>query len=434
VPVLKVTITARAPLVFSERRPGNQFRPSTLYIPGAVIRGALAQQFLDTDKQSVEDFRALFVDSSAPTFHNAYPALFTASEPGAHFASSRPLPATAYTCKTEKGFAKLARDTNEMKGHGVFDGLVDRMCCELLGVVVPYSPRCNHPDHGVGGERVESYGGFYALTSEGPRGVEVGLRLSTRAAVNRRRRVSEDQMLYSPLVLDETMEDSSADETSEDGSSDERPRVDTTFHGGIVADEAVRSLIERWLPGLTHVGSGVSRGFGQVIVEVEEAGADGPGGRVERFNELLVQRWKLWEALRDERAPDPTCKPGGGTFFSVTLVSDAILSDEGWIPTVRLEPEMLGDAGLNATLLRCYASVDYRGGWNTAWRLPKDTELVARMGSVYVYHTDYGATDAEWLAALHALEEHGVGARRREGFGEVRVCDEFHGRIQEVGR
>jgi hypothetical protein len=27
-----------------------------------------------------------------------------------------------------------------------------------------------------------------------------------------------------------------------------------------------------------------------------------------------------------------------------------------------------------------------------------------------------------------------VGERRREGFGEVRVCDDFHGRIQEVQR
>src|SRR5437588_138571 len=101
---------------------------------------------------------------------------------------------------------------------------------------------------------------------------------------------------------------------------------------------------------------------------------------------------------------------------------------------VRLEPEMLGDAGRSATLLRCYASADYRGGWNTAWRLPKDTEPAARMGSVYVYHTTDGVDDADWLAALRALEERGVGERRREGFGEVRVCDDFHGMIQEVQR
>ena len=45
-----------------------------------------------------------------------------------------------------------------------------------------------------------------------------------------------------------------------------------------------------------------------------------------------------------------------------------------------------------------------------------------------------GVENADWLTALRTLEEQGVGERRREGFGEVRVCDDFHGRIQEVQR
>jgi CRISPR-associated protein Csx10 len=431
VQVLKVVITARAPLVFSERRPGNQFRPSTTYIPGAVIRGALAQQFLDSRREEGEEFRpendaefrALFTDAGAPLFRNAYPALFSSDAPDNAFTLSRPLPATAYSCKTEPGFRKTR---GELRGHGVFDGLIDRLCCESLGVPVPYLPRCNHKEHEGQGERVEAYGGkFYAAAPEGLLEVSVGSRLSTRVAVDRRRKVAEERMLYSLLVLDET---------TFDAAGDGRDFVETTFHGGTVVGEADRPLVRKWLPGLTHVGSEVARGLGRVSVKVEEGDENEPGGRVREFNELLGDRWKSWEQSKDRNAPDPQRRPGVGTFFSVTLMSDAILRGEGWSPTVRLEPEMLGEAGRNATLLRCYASADYRGGWNTAWRLPKDTELVAGMGSVYIYHTTDGVEDANWLAALRALEERGVGERRREGFGEVRVCDDFHRRIQEVQR
>ncbi|MDQ3918622.1 MAG: CRISPR-associated RAMP protein Csx10 [Acidobacteriota bacterium] len=422
--VLKVVITARAPLVFSERRPSDQFRPSTGYVPGAVIRGALAQQFLDAGQEGGEEFRLLFTGSDAPAFRNAYPALFSSGAAGSAFATSRPLPATAYSCKTDPGLRKVR---GSLRGHGVFDGLIDRLCCESLGVSVPYLPRCNHEEHGGPGERVEAYDGrFYALAPEGLLEVAVGSRLSTRVAVNRRRKVAEPQMLYSPHVLDEV---------TFDYAGDEKVVAETTFHGSVVVNDATHPLVEKWLPGLTHVGSGVARGFGRVAVRVEAEGADEVAGRVVKFNELIERRWKLWlETLSGESAPEPQHGPGAGTFFSVTLMSDAILREDGWSPTMRLETGMLGDAGRNATLIRCYAAAAYRGGWNTAWRLPKDTELVARMGSVYVYHTSDTVDNASWPAALRALEERGVGERRREGFGAVRVCDDFHGMIQEVGK
>lgn len=418
-PILKVTIRARAPLVFSERRPGGQFRPSELYVPGAVVRGALAQQLLDAGEEEGEDFRRLF-RGDAPLFRNAYPAAFHSTDSGVVLLPSRPLPATAYSCKTQGGFESSDEGA---ASHGVFDGLIDRLCCESLGVVVPYVRRCNHPDHGGQGERVEARSGFYALTPEGhPREAKVGLRLTTRVAVNRSRRVAEERMLYSPLVISETMPVKGADEEQQ---------LDTTFHGSVVVDEDCRDLVEQHLRRLTHVGSGAARGFGRVEVKVGEAEEDDPVSRVRTFNDLVTQRWKQWAAVNGGSGSRPARTSGEGTFFAVTLVSDAVLREEGWSPSVHLTPEMLGRAGLKAKLLRCYASSDYRGGWNTAWRLPKDTELVARTGSVYVYHTDDRADDPEWRDALRSLEEAGVGERRREGFGQVRVCDEFHSQIQE---
>lgn len=409
-PILKVSITARAPLVFSERKPGGQFRPSTLYVPGAVLRGALAQQFLDANEIG-DKFHTLFISRDAPLFHNAYPAFSDAEETNGTFISSRPIPVTAYSCKTETGFTRQGR-------HGVYDSLIDRLCCELLGVEIPYLPRCNHPDHKDKGERVEAYGGFYASTTNGKYSASVPTQMTTRVALNRRRRVAEENLLYSPLVISEATKGGAA----------------TTFHGSIAINDENRSVIMDHLPTLTHIGSGVARGFGHVEVKVESAPTDDLSERVKRFNDLIARRWKLWEHLprKLESTAQVTQKPGNGTFLSVMLLSDAILRADDWNPTVRLEPEMLGGAGAHATLLRSYATADYRGGWNTAWRLPKDTEPVARMSSVYVYHTTYETSDENWLNALRELEERGVGHRSVEGCGQVRVCDEFHQEIQEV--
>ena len=97
------------------------------------------------------------------------------------------------------------------------------------------------------------------------------------------------------------------------------------------------------------------------------------------------------------------------------------------MPTMVLTTEMLREAtGVvddSLKLLRAYASYDYRGGWNTGQRLPKDTDLVTRMGSVWVFQVD---NLAPWLGPLADMEVRGVGERTAEGFGEVVICDAFH--------
>jgi CRISPR-associated protein Csx10 len=152
--------------------------------------------------------------------------------------------------------------------------------------------------------------------------------------------------------------------------------------------------------------------------------------RVAAFNQKLRERWRLWEQLPCNG--EPVHRPGEGTFFAVLLASDAILREGGWTPTVRLESQMLGKPLADAELLRCYANLDYRGGWNTGQRLPKDTDLIASMGGVYVYHTSRSLDDESLIEAMCELEEQGVGDRRVEGFGQARVCDEFHQVIQEA--
>lgn len=70
-----------------------------------------------------------------------------------------------------------------------------------------------------------------------------------------------------------------------------------------------------------------------------------------------------------------------------------------------------------------YSSYDYRSGWNSAWGLMKDVELVTNKGAVYLFST---TQPESWYEALAELELTGVGEKTCEGFGQLEVCDDFH--------
>jgi CRISPR-associated protein Csx10 len=114
-------------------------------------------------------------------------------------------------------------------------------------------------------------------------------------------------------------------------------------------------------------------------------------------------------------------------------MADALLRVDGWTPDVLLSPELLGEAGQGAVLVRSYAAMEHRGGWNSAWGLPKDTEPAVRAGGVYLYQVPNDTDLSGRLEALRALEKSGVGERRQEGFGQVRVCDPFHVKMIQRG-
>jgi hypothetical protein len=79
--------------------------------------------------------------------------------------------------------------------------------------------------------------------------------------------------------------------------------------------------------------------------------------------------------------------------------------------------------------VRAQASGQVVGGWNVSWNRHRATVLTAVARSVYLFRTQAG--EDELIAALARLESEGIGARRAEGYGIVRCCDEFH--IQATG-
>ncbi len=392
---IQLTIKALSPLAIGRQKPGGSISEAQDYIPGSVIRGAVAGQMLRQADANPEqpggDFQTLFVDEGAAVFSSAYPTV--------EGQRSRVLPATAVSSKTAPGFKADKADNG-----GVFDTLIDRFCAEGFGHL--YDPNCP-TDSG----RVEPYGGFYSREGKKIRSHSVETRLLTRVGINRRRSTAQEQVFYSIQVINETQK---------------KGKEDSLFSSSIFLEDAeLAQLLAQYLnANRLRLGGSASRGLGKVEIqaEVEDYQAD-THSQIDGFNTALRDRWQKWDSIFG--SPQKPL-PEGHQFFTLNLQSDAILTEQ-WRRTTVISPAMLcAMTGVDDTDLQLhatYSSYDYRSGWNAAWGLMKDVELVTNKGAVYLFSTP---SLESWKPALEELEHGGVGERTPEGFGQVQVCSDFH--------
>lgn len=424
--LVPITIEALGPLAFPERKSGVQFRSSLPYVPGAAIYGALGMLLGKTldDKTFGKLFREL-------RCHNAYPIL-------QGDAWARPLPMTAMQPKGGKDKDKepCCPDCDDKKGgvrRPYDDSLYDRVCWEQQQppalIYAPADPE-GRPWESVG--RV-----FYALEDAecnswqggdklddvviGTR--EVSQRVLTRVSINRRRGTAEDSRLYSPLVLSEVMEDRC------------KQLVQARFRGSIVVPGSGTQILAA-LADVTHLGARQTTGVGAVEMQPQD------GFAYEDSISALQKRIEAMSRRFKEQAALYTALGGSdwqpGTIFTVNLLSDAILLEQGWLPSNELSGEVLEEttrtftdtgeitySGIRAHLIRSFTTTATVGGWNVSWQRPKQTAVATQMGSVFVFQASGELSPADY-AALARLEHDGIGERRAEGYGQVRICDEFH--------
>lgn len=390
---LSIQVKLESPMITGGRKPTGQAVEAINYIRGGLIRGAVAKALL-TDLESNEpdaDFRQLFLDNNAGLFRNCYPG-------------NKILPATAIGCKDSSGF----RTADDDDKHGIFDTLIERIVSEKAEKMFqPTCPQCCG--------RVEAQGGFYTKSNDKYIKKTLNTRLLTRVAINRQRKVAEEGLLYHHTAIDPII-------------TKEKNGIET--HKKVVLNGSARipsSLVEKVAETLRNkvnrLGGSGSRGLGRVSVNVEnQEPFDSVKQRIKDFNTGLKKVWDTYSEL-----PNIEIGQLDGTFFSVNLQSDAILTaEDGWQRTMVLTTRSLqemADCNAEVSFVRSFASYGYVGGWNAAWGLPKETELVTNLGSVFVFHTS--DVDA-WLPALQQLENIGIGNRREEGFGQILICDPFH--------
>lgn len=410
-------IKALSPLAISRQKPGGSISEVESYIPGSVIRGAVAAQILQKYRQQQQreeqqelrqdfsenggDFQALFLGNTPAIFQNAYPA--TIKDKTIVQTEVRVLPSTALSSKNDPGF--------KPKKSGVFDTLIDRFCAEGYGY--PYDPNCPKD-----GGRVDAHSCLYSKLNDKYYAHSVNTRLLTRVGINRRLATAEEEILYSIEVLNE----------SESKGKKPKPVI---YCGSILVEDSLADSLTQFIVDRNEnfrLGGSTSRGLGKVKIQAKIVNIK-PNvvAKVENFNEKLGQRWKEWRVFGSplkELAIDRT-------YFSLDLQSEAILTDN-WQRTTVISEEMLKKfTGVKDSTLKleaAYSSYDYRSGWNAAWGLMKDVELVTNKGAVYLFST---AQPDAWMKALENLEIVGVGDRTCEGFGQIEVCNEFHLVFQE---
>ncbi|MEH1794045.1 type III-D CRISPR-associated RAMP protein Csx10 [Nostoc sp.] len=444
---IKLEITALSPLAIAAKKPGSVSEAED-HIPGSVIRGAIASQILQLSNQQTPriaeqnltadggDFEAFFLGDEPAIFQNAYPAVAKISDES-NPNKSKPdlisrvvndeilvLPATAVSSKTDPGFKPK---------NGVFDTLIDRFCADAFNY--PYDPSDPESIKENADARVEPYSGFYSCKDGKYRSHSNSTRFLTRVGINRQRATSQDDILYSIEVLNESFQ--------------ETPQGQNWHHVVyrseiLVKDAELAKSLTKFInhnSQLFRLGGATSRGLGKVEITATIDEDAVTKARIKEFNEQLETRWQLWlvfgepeNKLLDNR-----------TYFTLDLQADAILT-ENWRRTTVISPKMLCEfvnlddefAQLNdeeeknnfLKLEVAYSSYNYRSGWNSAWGLMKDIELVTNRGSVYLFSINK-ENEKKWTDKLKDLELNGVGDRTSEGFGQIQICNEFHNVFRE---
>lgn len=421
---IELTITAISPLAIGRQKPGGSVTEAESYIPGSVIRGAIAFQILQQANpenpdlsQNGCDFQSLFLGENPAIFQNAYPAIAKVSKDRYEAVPDevQTLPTTAVSSKAESGF--------KPDGNGVFDTLIDRFCAEAYNH--PYDPSCPK-DAG----RVEPYAGFYSKTNDNQyRSHSVSTRFLTRVGINRRRATAEEEILYSIEVLNESFLKNSRAKIK-----DWKPVV---YRSAVIANEELASKLLQFINENTfafRLGGSTSRGLSKVKIEAKEKrNLEEVKSRIGNFNEKLKERWSLWSVFGNPKEN----LLEGRTYFTLDLQADAIFTEQ-WKRTTVISPAMLCQFVSNEFLQLydvetenflqlhvAYSSYDYRSGWNSAWGLMKDVDLVTNKGAVYLFSTTKDKENG-WIEALKELEVEGVGDRTSEGFGQIQVCNDFH--------
>jgi CRISPR-associated protein Csx10 len=406
---IELEIKALSGLAIARQKAGGSIGEAVDYIPGTVIRGAVAAQILDLSNgrsadlsENGGDFQALFLSDNPAIFQNAYPALVINGKiiSKDRLEENGVLPATALSSKNKPGF--------KPKYNGVFDTLIDRFCAEGYGY--PYDPNCPKD-----GGRVDPAGiSFYCKFNKKYHSLSANKRLLTRVGINRRRATSEEEILYSLEVLNE---------------SQEKKQNPVYYRGAILVDEdlaeSLRDFIQQRYQNF-RLGGSTSRGLGKVEINTKkpvDAKTD-VSDRITEFNQKLKERWDKWGVFGSPIKESPTNR----TYFTLDLQSDAILS-ENWRRTTVISKNMLHqsagvkDKDESLRLEAAYSSYEYLSGWNAAWGLMKDVELITNKGGVYLFST---TRPDIWIDKLGELEEKGVGDRTCEGFGQIQICNQFH--------
>lgn len=189
------------------------------------------------------------------------------------------------------------------------------------------------------------------------------------------------------------------------------------FKGSLSVEEsALADLDAVWPEGeyiRIRIGRARSRGQGEALLRRLRA-ADDTDEVKKRLAECQAKA-----ALMSGRL-------AGKAVFAVTLQAPAMVRDSYLLSRTWLEPADVG-LGRDWTLMSWFSLGWTVAGWHAAAGVPRSEQIAIAPGSCFLFGRDVANIDMVALqSAAVRLEEEGIGERRIEGMGEVRVCQAIH--------
>jgi len=381
-----------------------------MYIPGHSFRGALAAHYLKLNSNTVDEkFKKYFVNGNIK-YSPLYPSsmrLKTSSEPNIQKiinkeneitnsnSLSTPFPKTAITCKRWPGFEGMGMQQEQ---HGVRDQLFEWAIYKLTDqkdiTVIDESSRCNFDGCQ---ENMVPLDGFYKRGKNGEMSIrKVKTQISMHTGIMHSTGTVAPAILYSIETIQENF----------------------LFTGIIDINEEDDELLPNFRNFLKNIEIriGNKKTSGQGLCVIQEI-TDFERDDFSKFEERLIN----FDSEFKKVAPKEL---SNGFYFSIDLFSDAIRLDS------RLNYE-IGFANFLPGTELIYETVSpFRiMGWNSATKLPKQTEWATEKGSVAFYRVPQ--LSKELLDKLYQLEQDRIGIRRTEGFGIIRISDPFHWEVRK---
>lgn len=383
----ELSLRSLSPLVLRAERSRVQFTPGLDYIPASAVRGAIAAHYLQADGED-EVFRQMFVAGKV-SFPDLLPS--TEKEPG------RLLPATARLCKRH-GWEHGASLTDALLRLKLAE---DRESLEAFKD--PAWEHCPERDCRDINKRDRVHHGYMTATLKPVEANKRKKRLLTGTAINRATGTAESGMLFSQEALVE----------------DRLFKGVLRFYGDDATGLQARLEQVLYVGSRLRIGAARSRGLGLAEVQEWQDPWGGPEleSRIEAFNEALKRLAEHYKKPVD-----------GAVYFAMTLESHLILRDRTGqaVTSLSSRPDLSTLLGLNGvTLDRHVILPAVVRGWNAQQGFPRADEPSLGRGSVLLFRIDPGY-EAGVYERLASIEHDGLGQRRGEGFGRVRVCDPFH--------
>jgi len=372
---LPVRLTAQSPLLIGTRTSESNFRATLRHIPGAVLRAALAQALVAQDGGGDETSKVNWVTPEGGK--GRFPSL---RKDFGELRITQFLPCDhkhVEACRF--GGCRFAPMTAKHLKYGDDrDKSFDTLFCDSQG-----------------DKRTERVKGF--IHPCGTLANPIQTMVVTKSAMNRFSGTSQDEMLFSTEVIPP-------------------PAVFEGFLSGQFDPAELARLTENGI----RVGGYQTAGYGRCRVEVLS-----PVNTADTREQLRGRIVRCGEKIPVTLRSDAI----------VTLTEPADLTDVGYL---RAYQEALFAELTGVTLTKAVARHGQWRGFDTSKRtkeiLEQQTLHVIQAGAVFLLEAT-GLTD-ELLDRLLALQANGIcreDIHNRNGYGQIRVADEYHFLREEMG-